>query len=457
MTEGAFQTRRFDRHELASSFANIRWAFRGRVTRVVGTLVEAVMPGTQLGAIVAISAIGRSDKILAEVVGFKEERVLLLPYGHLNGVGPGCTVMEHAMFSKVAVGDFLLGKVVDPFLQPLAGGDIVIDGDVHLADIDKMPPNPLERQRISEPLSLGVRAIDGLLTLGQGQRIGIMAGSGVGKSKLMGMMARYSEADINVIALIGERGREVREFIEDDLGKEGLSRSIVVAVTGDHSPLMRVRGAKVATAIAEHFSAQGKNVLLMMDSLTRVAMAQREIGNAIGEPPTTKGYTPSVFSLLPKLLERAGPQAAGKGSISGLYTVLVDGDDFNEPIADAARSILDGHIVLTRELANRGHYPAIDVTASASRVMHEIVSKDQWKMAMVFKEMMAIYKDSEMLRQSDMYQRGRNPKLDAAVQLMPLMEDFLRQDVDERASFETALMHMQHALTGRTFSQASAS
>lgn len=441
--------RRFEMGELKGAFQSIRWAFRGRVTHVVGTIIEAIMPGIQLGSIAEVTVPGRHDRILAEVVGFKDERVVMLPYNDVHGVAPGCVVTELTNFNRVSGGDFLLGRVIDPFMNFLNGPAPVIPAHVHHLNIDAPAPNPLDRQRISKPLSMGVRAIDSLLTIGQGQRVGIMAGSGVGKSVLLGMMARNSSADVNVIALIGERGREVREFIEKDLGEEGMRRSVIIAVTSDQSPLMRVRGAKVATAIAEHFSAQGKNVVLMLDSLTRVAMAQREIGNAIGEPPTTKGYTPSVFSLLPRLLERTGPMPSGKGSISGLYTVLVDGDDFNEPIADAARSILDGHIVLSRNLAAKGHFPAIDVGASASRVMYDIVSKEQWQMSLMFKELMTIYRESIDLVQVGAYKEGTNAKLDTAMRLMPGLEGFLRQGMDERSSHDEAVIGMKLALTGQ--------
>jgi flagellum-specific ATP synthase len=298
-------------------------------------------------------------------------------------------------------------------------------------------------------MSLGIRSMDALLTFGEGQRIGIMAGSGVGKSVLMGMIAKNSEADVNVIALIGERGREVREFLERDLGPEGLKRSVVVVVTSDQSPLMRIRGAKLATTIAEYFSSQQKNVMLMVDSLTRVAMAQREIGNSVGEPPTTKGYTPSVFSLLPKLLERAGPQRKGYGAISGLYTVLVDGDDFNDPVADAARSILDGHINLTRQLAAKGHFPAIDVTTSASRVMSDIVPQSHWQQANYFRELIGTYASNQDLIQIGAYQPGTNPKLDEAIRLMPLLEGFLKQGIHESTNLDDAFTGLRRVLTGQ--------
>jgi flagellum-specific ATP synthase len=296
----------------------------------------------------------------------------------------------------------------------------------------------MTRSRIEKPLSLGIRAIDGLLTFGEGQRIGIMAGSGVGKSVLLGMIARGSAADINVIGLIGERGREVREFLERDLGPEGLARSVVVCVTGDQSPLMRIRAAKVVTSIAEYFSSRGKNVLMMMDSLTRVAMAQREIGLAVGEPPTTKGYPPSTFSLLPRLLERCGPQGPSEGCISGIYTVLVDGDDFNDPIPDAARSILDGHIQLSRSLAARGHFPAIDVGGSVSRVMHDIIDEDHWGLSQTFKTLMGTYQENFDYVQIGSYQSGTNPTLDVALQLMPQIEGFLKQGINELSTIGEA-------------------
>ena len=316
---------KMDIGSLRSTFQKIPWVQHGRINKVVGTIVEASLPEAQLGTIVNIQIPDREDRIIAEVVGFRNEQAVLLPFTHLQGVYPGCLVSVIQSYTEIPVGDFLLGKVIDPFINSMTDEPIVIPSNAFMDKIDKEAPNPLHRQRIHEPLSLGVRSIDSLLTLGQGQRIGIMAGSGVGKSVLMGMMARNSSADVNVIGLIGERGREVREFIERDLGVEGLKKSVVVPITSDQSQLMRIRGAKVATTIAEYFSSMGKNVLLMIDSLTRVAMAQREVGNAVGEPPTTKGYTPSVFSLLPKILERSGPQEAGKGSISALYTVLVDG------------------------------------------------------------------------------------------------------------------------------------
>jgi len=419
------------------------WCFQGKITRIRGTVVEATLPGAKLGTIVHITVNSRVEPIIAEVVGFiEDDRALLLPYSQLEGCAPGCIVTVVRDFTEIPCGDFLLGKVIDPFISSLGDEMLLIPSDADTISVENAAPNPMKRQRVLEPLSLGVRAIDGLLTFGKGQRIGIMAGSGVGKSVLLGMMARNSEADINVIGLIGERGREVREFIEKDLGHEGLKKSIIVTVTSDQSPLMKIRGAKVATSIAEYFSRLGKNVLLMVDSITRVAMAQREIGGAIGEPPTTKGYTPSVFSLLPKLLERSGPQKANHGAISGIYTVLVDGDDFNDPIADTVRSILDGHINLSRDLATRGHFPAIEVSTSSSRLMNDIVSKDHLPMANQLKNLIATYQQHFDLIQIGAYRQGTNPTLDTAVTLMPLIQDFLTQNINDGSTLVDAVQKL---------------
>ncbi len=442
--------RRFERNELARSFSHINWDPRGKVCDVVGTVIEAFLPGSQLGTIVAIAIGGHQGEVLGEVVGFRGDRSLILPYNNMGGIAPGCVVSAIHRFDSVLVGDHLIGKVVDPMLQPLTGRLGQVDSDAcATVPLDRDAPNPMERKRIESPLGLGIRAMDSLLTFGEGQRIGVMAGSGVGKSVLMGMMARGSSADINVIGLIGERGREVREFLERDLGPVGLSRSVVVVVTGDQSPLMRLRGAKLTTAIAEYFAARGKRVLLMMDSLTRVAMAQREIGLAIGEPPTTKGYPPSTFSLLPRLLERCGPMPEGSGSISGIYTVLVDGDDFNDPIPDAARSILDGHINLSRSLAARGHFPAIEVPTSASRVMFDIVSKEHWALANKLRALLGVYEENYDYIQIGTYQQGTNPQLDLAIQLMPHIHKFLKQDINELSEFDEALAGMNELLAGR--------
>lgn len=437
----------FSEKELKQSFKRVNWSCYGRVTEVVGTIVEAILPNCPLGTIVKINA--TIDRvILAEVVGFKSGKVLLLPYEELQGVAPGCQIYPLKSFSHIEVNDNLLGQVLDAFMQPI-GQNVAPknpSSPTYTFPLDRKSPNPMERQRIASPLGLGVRAIDGLLTFGQGQRIGIMAGSGVGKSVLMGMVAENSDADVNVIALIGERGREVREFIERDLGPEGIKNSVVVAVTSDQSPLMRIRGAKVATSIAEYFSSQGKQVMLIMDSLTRVAMAQREIGNAIGEPPTTKGYTPSVFSLLPKILERAGPQAEGRGSISGIYTVLVDGDDFNDPVADCVRSILDGHINLSRDLAAKGHFPAIEIETSASRVMSDIASKKHLGLAKKIKELISVYNQNFDMVQMGVYTPGTNPILDEAIALMPAIDSYLRQDRDDRSRLSDVTVKMSQIL-----------
>ena len=342
----------------------------GRVTQIVGLVIESQGPNVNLGDLCYVSSRGGSQAIPAEVVGFRQNRVLLMPIAEMEGIGPGCEVISAQGTLKVTVGQGLLGRILDGMGRPMDGkGPLVSSREYPL---NALPPPPLTRRRIEEPLSVGVRAIDALLTLGKGQRVGIMAGSGVGKSTLLGMMARNTEADISVIALIGERGREVREFIERDLGEEGLKRSVVVVATSDQPALVRIKGALTATAIAEYFRDQGRDVMFMMDSVTRFAMAQREVGLTVGEPPATRGYTPSVFAMLPKLLERSGTGA--NGSITGIYTVLVDGDDMNEPIADAVRSILDGHIVLSRSIAAQNHYPAIDILNSVSRVMSEVVT-----------------------------------------------------------------------------------
>ena len=442
--------RRFSRGDLARSFSHINWDPRGKVCDVVGTVVEAFLPGAQLGTIVSIAIGGHQGEVLGEVVGFRGDRSLILPYNSLGGIAPGCSVAAIHRFDQVTVGNHLIGRVLDPMVQPLTGTLGSLDGaETAIVPLDRDAPNPMLRKRIDGQLTLGVRAMDSMLTFGEGQRIGIMAGSGVGKSVLMGMIARGSSADINVIGLIGERGREVREFLERDLGAEGLARSVVVVVTGDQSPLMRLRGARLTTAIAEHLAAKGKRVLLMMDSLTRVAMAQREIGLAVGEPPTTKGYPPSTFSLLPRLLERCGPMPEGSGSISGLYTVLVDGDDFNDPIPDAARSILDGHINLSRSLASKGHFPAIDIVTSASRVMFDIVSKDHWAVANKLRSLLGVYEENFDYIQIGTYQPGSNPNLDLAIQLMPQIERFLKQDIDELSTFDEALAGLRGLMAGR--------
>jgi len=439
MERTAFGLKSFSRDQLRRSMGVIDWEPRGKVCDVVGTVIEAYLPGIQIGTIVSISAPVPNGYLLAEVAGFRNDRVLLIPFSSVAGISPGSPVSAMKILGHIPAGDHLLGRVVDPMLNPLFGLPLDAAASVD-APLEREAPNPMTRQRVDKPFGSGVRAIDGLLTFGEGQRVGIMAGSGVGKSVMLGMMARSSDADVNVIGLIGERGREVREFIERDLGPEGLARSVVVVVTSDQSPLLKIRAAKVVTAIAEHFASKNKKVLLMMDSLTRVAMAQREIGLAVGEPPTTKGYPPSVFSLLPRLLERCGTQS--RGSISGIYTVLVDGDDFNEPIADAARGILDGHIVLSRTLAARNHFPAIEVTASASRVMHDIVDRDHLDIANHMKSLLGVYQENYDYVQIGSYQAGSNPMLDEAIRLMPKIERYLKQDRNEATTLEKSLAHL---------------
>ncbi|MCC5914339.1 MAG: FliI/YscN family ATPase [Balneolaceae bacterium] len=398
----------------------------GKVNAVVGTIVECTGLEACVGEIYGIHTI--MDKIVpAEVVGLQQERTLLMPYDRVEGMKSGCLVESIGQSLTVPVGDELLGRVVDANGVPMDYKGNVICSEHQAVHND--PPAPLDRKAIDEVMFTGVRALDALNTLGVGQRMGLFAGSGVGKSTLLGMIAKHSEADINVIGLIGERGREVQEFIDDTLGEEGLKKSVVVAVTSDMAAMSRIKGAFTATAIAEYFRDKGKNVLLMMDSVTRVAMAQREIGLASGEPPTTKGYTPSVFTILPKLLERAGK--SGKGSITGMYTVLVDNDDMNEPIADAVRSILDGHIVLSRRLAHKNHYPAIDILESISRVMPKIVSQDEQQVAMKAREILATYREAEDLINIGAYVKGSNPKIDEAIKKHPGLESFLIQNMNE--------------------------
>ncbi len=407
----------------------------GRVTQVIGLVIESIGPSASLGEVCAIKSKNDETICLAEVVGFKNNRVLSMALGDINKISPGSEIVATGRTFSIPVGRKLLGRVIDGLGYPIDGkGWIEAD---EMKSIYNQPPAPLERSRITQPIATGVRAIDSLLTCGKGQRIGIFAGSGVGKSTLMGMIARHSNADVNVIALIGERGREVRDFIEKELGDSDLLKSVVVVATSDKPPLIRVKAAFVATAIAEYFRDQGFDVMFMMDSLTRVAMAQREVGLAIGEPPTTKGYTPSVFALLPKLVERAGTSL--KGSITALYTVLVEGDDFNEPIADFSRSILDGHIVLSRRLANMGHYPAIEPLESVSRLMSDIVSPEHKKSAEKIIEMLATYREAEDLINIGAYVRGSNPKIDKALQMIERIMGFLKQDMKEKAEFEDSV------------------
>ena len=402
----------------------------GRVSKVVGLSIESIGPDARLNDLCRIISKDDGRAIYAEVVGFKDKRILLMPFEAVDGISPGCIVENTGKPLMIKVGPDLLGKSLDGLGNPTDGSTITYTGEY---PCEAPPPDPMEREIISEVLPLGVKAVDGLITVGKGQRIGIFAGSGVGKSTLLGMFARNTKADINVIALIGERGREVREFIERDLGEEGMRRSVLIVATSDKPALIRNKAAKTATAIAEYFRDQGKDVLLMMDSLTRFSMAQREIGLASGEPPVTRGYPPSVYSELPKLLERAG---MGKtGSITGLYTVLVDGDDFNEPITDTARSILDGHIMLNRKLANKNHYPAIDVLMSISRVMSQIVDKKHKEVAGRFKNVLATYNEAEDLINIGAYKSGSNKEIDYAIQKHDAVNEYLLQRTDEKYEF----------------------
>lgn len=418
----------------------------GKIIQIVGLVVEGYCPTATVGTLCELLPHDGGPVVPAEVVGFRDSRALLMPLGELRGLGPGCLIQVVRSSATLPVGEQLLGRVLDALGRPL--DEMPLESCVDECPLYALPASPMARKSINAPLDLGVRAINSLLTCGTGQRMGIMAGSGVGKSVLLGMLAKHTKADVNVIALIGERGREVREFIERDLGPEGLARSVVVTATSDQSPLLRMRGAFVATTIAEYFCAQGKDVLLLMDSVTRFAMAMREVGLAIGEPPTTKGYTPSVFATLPKLLERAG-NFKNKGSITGLYTVLVEGDDMNEPVADAVRSILDGHIVLSRDLAARNHYPAIDVLTSTSRVMRDIVSKKHLQLAGNMREVMATHKEAEDLINIGAYVEGSNKKIDYAISRIEAVNDFLRQEMDESFDLETTIEEMNALVLDR--------
>ncbi|HKL13225.1 MAG TPA: flagellar protein export ATPase FliI [Halanaerobiales bacterium] len=405
----------------------------GYITRVVGLIIESIGPEVSIGELCYIKS--SEGDIEAEVVGFNDNKVLLMPIGVMKGITPGAKVIASGSELKIEIGNELLGEVLNGLGKPLTSEKEELDyANLKEVSVSKEPPDPLKRSRIKEPLSLGLKSIDGLLTCGRGQRLGIFAGSGVGKSTLLGMAARNTEADINVIALIGERGREVRDFIEEDLGEEGLKNSIVVVATSDKPALIRMKAASVATSIAEFFRDQGQDVLLMMDSITRVAMALREVGLASGEPPATRGYPPSVFAKLPKLLERTGTN--DKGSITALYAVLVEGDDFNEPISDTVRGILDGHITLSRDLASRNHFPAVDVLESVSRVMKDVVDNDHLENANQLKKLLADYKEAEDLISIGAYEQGSNPKVDRAINKIDRINDFLTQRIEEKVSFE---------------------
>ncbi len=415
----------------------------GKVTKSVGMVFEANLPGASVGSICRVQALPGYPPMEAEVIGFRDRRVILMPFDDSAGVNNDSRVILHRRTSSVRVSRGLLGRILNAKGEPIDGkGPIQHEGEISVRGLYDKPSHPLERSLIREPVELGVRAIDGLLTVGKGQRVGIMAGSGVGKSVLLGMMSRHTSADINVIALIGERGREVREFIERDLGAGGLARSVVIVATSDQSPLLRMRGAFLAATVAEHFRDEGSDVLLLMDSVTRFCMAQREIGLSMGEPPASKGYTPSVFSTLPKLLERSGT-GIGKGSITGLFTVLVEGDDMDDPIADSARSILDGHFVLSRKIAQRNHFPALDVLQSTSRVFRSITTESHQQWAGKIREWLSLYNQAEDLINIGAYAKGANVKVDQAVAVIDRIQALLRQGVEEKSTFsETqAMMH----------------
>ncbi|HUS57335.1 MAG TPA: FliI/YscN family ATPase [Planctomycetota bacterium] len=404
---------------------------RGRVKQVTGLVIESAGPAGGIGDL-CILCDGRGSEVPAEIVGFRHDSVLMMPLGEIEQLRSGCEVISRGMALRVEVGPELLGRVLGGLGDPI--DDKGPTCCTATRKVNGRSPHPLEREPIKQAMATGVRSIDGLTLMGRGQRLGIFAPAGVGKSTLLGQIARRSAADVNVIALIGERGREVREFIENCLGEEGLRKSVVVVVTSDQHSLLRVKGAMVATAIAEHFRDEGMNVMLFLDSITRVARAQRETGLSIGEPPTTRGYTPSTFALLPRLLERAG--AAGKGSITGVYTVLVEGDDMDEPVSDAVRAILDGHVVLSRKLADRGHFPAVDVLQSLSRVMPAVATREHVQAAMRFREYYSIYEEARDLINLGAYSRGSNPRIDKSIELIDAMNSFLCQGIDEPADYD---------------------
>ena len=426
----------FDRYEALLDRSYVKHL--GKVAKVVGLTIESIGPMAKLNDLCLIRSNSAAGVVKAEVVGFRDDRVLLMPYDNVEGVGLGSWVENTGAPLQVPVSEELLGLTLDGVGEPMNADSL--GADCAHYSVEAAPPDPLSRKIIDEVLTLGVKAVDGLLTIGKGQRIGIFAGSGVGKSTLMGMFARNTKADINVIALIGERGREVREFIERDLGEEGMRRSVVVVATSDKPALIRKKAAQTATAIAEYFRDQGKDVLLMMDSLTRFSMAQREIGLASGEPPVSRGYPPRVYAQMPKLLERAGN--SDRGSITGLYTVLVDGDDFNEPITDTARGILDGHIVLSRQMAQKNHYPAIDILQSISRVMSSIITKEHKVAAGKMKQVLATYQEAEDLINIGAYKAGSNPDIDFAIDKIRAVNAFLQQQTDEKYTFEESLQQM---------------
>jgi flagellum-specific ATP synthase len=421
-------------HHLAEIRSRDLIRLNGKVREVIGVVIESLGPAMAIGETCMISYRNNAEPVLCEVVGFRDAKVLMMPLGELGGIGAGSDVVALGRPLEIVLSDSLLGRIIDGVGRPMDGGG-PLGGQ--RTQIVNAPPDPLRRQRVDKPLALGIRAIDGLLTCGKGQRVGIFSGSGVGKSTILGMIARNTAADVNVIALVGERGKEVRDFIERDLGEAGLRRSVVVVATSDKPALVRIKAAFVATRIAEYFRDQGLDVMFMMDSVTRFAMAQREVGLAIGEPTTTRGYTPSVFALLPKLLERTG--ASASGTITALYSVLVDGDDMNEPVADAVRAILDGHVVLSRNLAAANHYPAIDILGSISRVMPDVVDPVHLASASAVRDMMANYRDAEDLINIGAYVHGSNAKVDLALSKIEAIRHYLRQGIHEASNFDDAL------------------
>jgi flagellum-specific ATP synthase len=415
----------------------------GKVTRASGIVVEAVLPQVAVGTSCEIRTNG-GHTIAAEIVGFSGSSAILMPFGDVKGIGEGCPVIPRASAGEIMVGENLLGRVVNAAMEPLDDkGGMLLDARV---PIHTAAPRAMSRRRISRPLVLGIRSIDSCLTCGEGQRLGIMAGPGIGKSVLLGMLARSADADVIVVGLVGERGREVREFVERDLGN-GLARSVVVVATGDESPLVRVRAGMAATAVAEFFRGRGKRVLLLIDSLSRVAMAQREIGLAAGEPPTSRGYPPSVFAMIPRLVERAG-NCDGQGSITAMYTVLAEGDDLTDPVVDTARAALDGHIVLSRQLAMAGHFPAVDVLASVSRVMNDVVTPDHVALSRRVRDVLSAYKDAADLVEVGAYVNGTNPRVDAALRCIAEVNAFLRQEPNERFALAETLTRLRKALDG---------
>lgn len=419
------------------------YRYMGKIEKIVGMTIESSGPECSIGDVCRIYSKDMKNYINAEVVGFQSEKVLLMPYTDIEGIGPGSIVDNTGDKLRVKTGNALIGRIIDAIGNPIDGG-----GEIEYTDsvsITGNPVNPLTRPKIAEPIELGVKAIDGLMTLGKGQRIGIFAGSGVGKSTLMGMIARKVKADINVIALVGERGREVREFIENDLGEEGMARSVVVVATSDQPAMMREKCPMTATAIAEYFMSQGKDVLIMMDNLTRFAMAKREVGLSVGEPPIARGYTPSIYSAMPKLLERAG--CFEKGSITGIYAVLVEGDDTNEPIADTVRGIIDGHIVLSRKIAAQNHYPAIDILSSVSRLMALICEKGHKDDAAKLRNLLALYNSNLDLISIGAYKTGTNPKLDEAISKIDKINGFLQQGTQESFSLDETIRLLNEAVS----------